>query len=436
MRATPWPALSLFAALTLTSPAFAQQSDAGSVEEVSEPKDAEELPPRDEAPVREAVGEGDDDEDDEDDDEEGEDDASSLAPVEAPAADADELIEGLALMGFGQLFADYAFTSSEAQSFNEFVLRRAELGLGVVKDGRYGFIVNTEAIRSAGPRSYFGIDDNSLVMRVKQGFGFAQPELGPGRLTLRIGMIPDVWVEVVEQAYDLRGISPLTAEQSRFYDTSDLGASAAYALWDGLLELRVGLTNGEGRNQYELNTGKNTTAVLSVRPVRFELLGEDAVLGVHGSYRDGSIGTSSRQNHRVSGALTLTHPRLFVGGEYGRAMGYLGRGDLDAQLIGAWASGALYPRWLGAFARFSLVQTDLSADDADAMTIGAGLYADLIDAGDIPRSVLGFPRLRLYASWRSETFGEQAALVAGAPEATNANVFMLTLSARGNAVLQ
>lgn len=389
MRAMPWALLSLFAALTFTNSAFAQEEDGAQ--------------------------------------------ASAEVPT---AAEDDQVVEGLALMGFGQIFADYAFTHSEAQRFNEFVLRRAELGLGVVKDGRYGFIVNTEAIRSAGPRSYFGIDDNSLVMRVKQGFGFAHPELGPGKLTLRIGLIPDVWVEVVEQAYDLRGIAPLTAEQSRFYDTSDVGVSVAYELWDELLELRVGLTNGEGRNQYELNTGKNTTAVLSVRPVRFELLGEDAVLGIHGSYRDGSIGTSARQSHRISGALTLTHPRLFVGGDYSHAMGYLGRGDLDARLIGVWASAALSPRWLGVFARFSRVRTDLSADDADATTIGAGLYADLIEAGDIPRSVLGFPRLRLYASWRNETFGEQAALVAGAPEATNANVFLLTLSARGNAVLQ
>ena len=338
----------------------------------------------------------------------------------------------LELIGLGQLFVDYRATTSEVQNFNAFELRRAELGLGVVKDNAYGFMVNTEAIRSAGARSYFGVDNNSLVMRIKHGFGFVQPEVGPGQLTLRAGMIPDVWVELVEQAYDLRGIAPISAEQSRFYASSDLGGSIGYSAWDGLVEARVALTNGEGRNQVELNTGKNTTATVSVRPVRFEMFGERAVLGVHGSYRDGSVGVSSRPSHRISGALTFRHPRAFAGFEYGRATGYLGRGDLNAQLYGAWVSGSLYWRWLGGFGRWTMVDTDLEAEDAATMTTSAGLYADLIDAGDIPRAVLGFPRLRLYASWRNETFGEQAATVPGVVEATRANIFMVTVSARGS----
>lgn len=340
---------------------------------------------------------------------------------------------GWTLLGFGQLFTDYEVTRGEAQSFNQFTLRRAELGLGFLHEGRHGFVVNLEALRSAGPGSYVGIDDNSLVMRVKHAFGVARWEVGPGEVMVRGGLIPDVWVELVERAYDLRGVQALGFESAQLYDTSDLGASAAYRLWDGRLEARLEVANGEGRNQVELNEGKNTALTLSARPWRPVVRGRAGELGLHGSYRDGSVGFSSRANHRLSGALTFQSPLLFAGFEYGRAMGYLGRGDQRAQLLGGWVSGALRPTWLGVFGRGTLTQVDLEQPDALSSALHVGLYVDLIDAGDAPRDVLGFPRLRLYAGYRRETSSALGAPIAGVPEATDRHALLLTLSARGAA---
>jgi hypothetical protein len=261
-------------------------------------------------------------------------------------------------------------------------------------------------------------------------------ELGPGELTVRAGLIPDVWVELVERAYDLRGVAALGFEQAQFYDTSDLGVSAAYRLWDGFLEVRAEVANGEGRNQVELNAGKNTSATLSVRPLRFELRGRPAELGVHVTYRDGSVGVSSCTNHRMSGALTLQSGLLFAGAEWSCAMGYLGRGDLEAQLLGGWVNAALWPQWLGVFGRVMSTQLDLSESDATSFLFHGGLYADLIDAGQAPRDVLGFPRLRLYVGYRMETSSALGAAVAGVPEATDQQAVLVTLSARGSASVE
>lgn len=340
---------------------------------------------------------------------------------------------GLTFTGFGQVFASYDFTSTEAEDFNAFNLRRAELGLGLRKGEKAGFLVNLEAVRSAGPRSYFGVDNNSLVMRVKHGFGFYAPAIGPGRLTLRGGMIPDVWVETVEQGYDIRAIAPIMAEEGGLYVSSDLGGSIGYALWDGFLEARIGLTNGEGRNQFELNTGKNTTAVVSVRPLRFDLRGEGATLGVHASYRDGSLGTSSRANHRISAALTFAHPRHFGGAEFTQANGFQGQSSLQARGVSAWANSALYPTWLGAYARFSRVQQDITTQGSEITRIQAGLYADLIQPDNAERSIFGFPRLRLYAGYARERFGENAEAITGVDGASDAHIISATLSARGAA---
>ena len=83
-------------------------------------------------------------------------------------------------------------------------------------------------------------------------------------------------------------------------------------------------------------------------------------------------------------------------------------------------------------ARASVVDTDLARDDATMSHLVAGVYADLIDAHDAPRSVFGFPRFRLYLTYARERFGAEAATLAGVPEASDADVFMLTLSARGS----
>lgn len=358
--------------------------------------------------------------------------AQEPPPPAVTAPTSEGLTARLTPVGFGQLFTRYGHHVRAGERFQEVDLTRAELGGGFLYEDRHGLMINVEAIRSAGPRSAFGIDENSLVLRVKHAFGVFEPRLPFGALTVRGGLIPDVWIEVVERAYDLRGISPLGFESTGFYDTSDLGLSLSYAMFEERVELRLALTNGEGRNQVELNAGKNTTAALNLRQPLFAFRGAPSRLGLHTSYRDGSQGYASQRAHRLSSALTFEHPLLYVGAEYGRAWGVYDRGELEGQLLGGWASGALAPEWLGIYMKFLSFTPDLSVTGSQR-TLDVGLYADLIPTSTAPRDVLGFPRLRLYLGYRRERADALAAPVAGVSEATDTHSVTLTLSARGMA---
>lgn len=349
---------------------------------------------------------------------------------------------------FGQLFTDYQYQSTETESFNDFQLRRAEIGLGYAHK-KTRFVVNTEAIRSAGPQSLFGIDNNSLVFRVKHAFAQWTPLKPPAwissnsdrrfwSLDFRVGMIPDVWVAQVEQSYDLRGINTTLSEGGNFFDTSDLGISASVGAFHKALTLNMSITNGEGRNERELNSGKNATFVFSIRPNQF-LINENqylkhADLGIHLSYRDGSVGFASLANHRIAGAITARFNRIFAGFEYIHATGYNipdpDTGVVDARGFGGWLNGAIYPNWLGLALTYRQVQPNTEID-GNWNELIAGIYVDAIDTQpNRLRDVLGFPRLRLYLSYRRLGFDSNVSPTPGNAQASTVNAIMLTLSAR------
>ncbi|QDG52343.1 hypothetical protein FIV42_16830 [Persicimonas caeni] len=338
-----------------------------------------------------------------------------------------ETREATRLVTFGQLFSTYDYSTTDSAEFNAFRLDRAQLDVLYDFQHLAGFHVALEGIRSAGPDSLFGVDQNSIVARFKFGYGFATPEVGPGFATLRAGLIPDIWIESVEFGYDLRGLAPLAAESSLFFDTSDLGASAHYTAFDGLLRVGASMTNGEGRNQVELNEGKNATFTVGLRPLDVRFWEGEGVLGIHAGYRDGSTGAGQLRNHRAMGAVTFRHPRLGAGVEYERALGYLDRGSREAQVLGGWAHVAVLPPWLAAFGRYDHLDTDLDANDATIDTLRAGLFGDLLP----PLDFVEARRLRLYVGYRLDSFGEGAGPVPGVPDAADIHTVFATVEARG-----
>jgi hypothetical protein len=351
----------------------------------------------------------------------------------ATAQEAPAPREELELTALGQVFAGWDSTRAGDDTFHELVLRRAELGVALMHTPTdAGLLINMESLRSAGPQSLFGVDGDSIILRAKHAFGVWRPALGAGRFEVRAGLIPDVWIDAVEGGYDLRGAAPLLSERARLFDTSDLGASVGYAALDGLVSGRVSLTNGEGRSQRELNSGKNITAVLSARPLTLMMLGEEAALSLHLAWRDGSTGVASAASHRLAASATLAHPQLFAGAEYVRATGWQGRGDVEADAVGAWANAAPWLPWLGVYGRYDRVMI-AERPDADVTLMHAGLYADLVRATSVERPIFGFPQVRLYIGWAGERHEALAAPLPGAASANDLDAFMLTLSARGAA---
>ena len=354
---------------------------------------------------------------------------AETSPVQASAPEAEAgQGAGAALrpLAFGQVFLGHGTHHTASEDFNAFELRRAEAGLGFAHAAGYAAMVNLEAVRSAGPQSLFGIDQDSLVVRVKHAFGQAEGALGPVAWQARAGLVPDVWVEAVETRFDLRSLTPVLAEAGGFFSASDLGVGGRARALDGALELRLGLTNGEGRNQRELNAGKNLTAALAVDPLRLAGL-RHSRLHLNLGLRDGSVGPSSQADRRVMAAVTGRHRQWFGGGEWVRATGYGGRGDLEAQGLGGWLNGPVWGDWLGLALAWQRWTPDLAAGGASQRLL-AGLYLDAWPAPAEDRPVLGFPRLRFsmhYEQWDAE---DAAASVLGRPGADRVQSVWLTMA--------
>lgn len=332
---------------------------------------------------------------------------------------------GLDTAAYARVGARFEGLFAEAGDFHELRLDRAELGGCVVHDSGAGLLVGVEAVRSAGPDSLIGIDGDSIIVRLEYAVGYYRLALGPGVLRVQAGLVPDAWVHTLERHYDLRGTSPLLSEGAELYETSDLGATLAYAVLDGRLSLEVAYGNGEGATEVEQNTGKNLTVVLSGAPLVIELLGAPLTVGLHASLRDGSLGVAEIRNHRLAGAVTVVHPRLRAGAELVHARGYRGRGEIEALGLGVWLAGTLVDPWLGVSTRLDLLEADLDASDAGVTTTTLGLYTDAVSQL-APSAPL---RLRLHAAWQHTSRGAAAPPVPGAALDTDRLALVLEASA-------
>jgi hypothetical protein len=320
------------------------------------------------------------------------------------------------------------------RKFSEFALDRAELGTQLWWRPHWrldtGAATRIEAVRSAGPQSLIGIDGNSLIMRLAQAYGHAAAHVGPISIGLRGGLVPERWLEQVEKAYDTRGVDPLASDRALMFDRADLGATLTLSGWNSRVELDASFTNGEGRAQQELNRGKNTTLILSVRPLRRRLDKGPLALALHGLYRDGSYGLApdgaAGRNHRIAAALTFQSPWAFAGAEYVRALGYNARPDLVGDTLGAWASAYLFRNYLGIMASYAHIRQDVATAGTQVNIVTAGLFGDAF--GYLLRNRR---RLRLHAGYQYEGYGAAAGPVPGAPEAATTHRFMLQLTAQG-----
>ncbi|MEZ4462485.1 MAG: hypothetical protein R3E66_22725 [bacterium] len=335
-----------------------------------------------------------------------------------------------------EMFAGGRYTATDGDDFNAFDLDRMEVGLGLRKTNLGGVFVNVETLRSATPESLFGVDGNSLVLRAKHAFAFGDPELGPGRLRVALGLIADPWIVTLEDGYRLRSVRALASETSGFFDTSDLGVSLGYDLWDGFGELTVAWTNGEGRNDIEQNTGKNATVVASVRPWAPEIWGQTATLGLHAVWRDGSVGRGFAPNHRLGGAVTLTHPSFGFGAEFVQATGTQDA-DVDARLVSCWGDFDVLSHWLGVFAGFDFHTLNVDASDTSVTTLQGGVYSDVIARAPMTSwrhdiaSQPGLSRLRVALHGRSATYQAAAGALVGSPNLSNSYQILLTVEAAG-----
>lgn len=335
----------------------------------------------------------------------------------------------------GELFTGYRRSAlAGGRKFNEFALDRAELGTQMWwrphRRVDLGLAVRVEAVRSAGPQSVIGVDGNSLIVRMHSAYGHGAFHIGPIDVGVRVGQIPERWLEQLEKGYDTRGVDALPSDRVVFFDRADLGGSLTVSGWQGRFDLDVALTNGEGRNQVELNRGKNTTIIATVRPLRARHDRGPVGLAIHGLYRDGSLGLAPEgaagRNHRAGAAITFQSPWAFAGAEYVRAFGYAARPDLTADTVGGWVSAYAWQPYVGVMAKYDHIRQNVDAEDSQVHVATAALMSDVF--GYLYRNRR---RVRVYVGYQYEGYGPNAGPVPGTPEAANTHRFLLQLTAQG-----
>lgn len=230
---------------------------------------------------------------------------------------------------------------------------------------------------------------------LRHAHAWLQADLGPVRVLLDVGRVPEPWISALEARYHLRGAAALAAEDEGYFPVSEVGAVLGLQAWDGRLDLAFAVTNGERGSSLEVNEAKDLTVRLSGEVWR----GERHALALHGVYRRGRRGEDAERDDRLGGALTLAHPDYGLGAEVLFADGY-SLWD-RARTYEAWGDVRLLVDWLGVAARFVRTEVEDAAGDFDDQLVMAGLF------GDLDRFGSGLPRLRIYLLFENEQLGER-----------------------------
>jgi hypothetical protein len=268
------------------------------------------------------------------------------------------------------LFVTSRLVSRQDSLFHEFELSRVQASAWAAYRSLAGVNLTVDTIRSSGSRSYFGVDGDAILPRLK--WAFAEVTTWCHYLSLRAGLVPDLLLQYAEVSWGFRVQGPTGLERDAQYTPGDLGATveAALPLQLGSVALQVG--NGEGLALREQNNGKNLTAALRFAPLRSRA--PDFLL--HFLFRDGSLGAGSAADRRGSFGLTYAGTRLGAGALATLALGYRGLGDRTAAHLTAWLRGEL-PVGFALLARADVLWPDASLYDSLQVRAICGLAYSL-----------------------------------------------------------
>lgn len=296
------------------------------------------------------------------------------ATIPTAAADAPGQLQGhigpLQLGLQGDLFATYRLVSRQDQLFHEFELSRIQLTGFVSYQSLAGVNITVDTVRSSGSRSYFGIEGDAILPRLKWAFAESTP--WKHYLSLRAGIVPDVLLQYAEASWGFRAQGPTGLERDGLYVPGDLGATAEVALPWQLGSFAVQVGNGEGISLREQNNGKNLTAALRIAPLRNRV----PDLLIHALFRDGSLGAGSAADRRTSVGLTYASPKVGAGSVATLALGYRGVGDRWAGHLSTWLRAEL-PACFALLTRVDALWPDVQDREAVQLRVIGGVAYSL-----------------------------------------------------------
>lgn len=270
----------------------------------------------------------------------------------------------------GDLFATYRLVSRQDQLFHEFELSRIQLTGFVSYQSLAGVNITVDTVRSSGSRSYFGIEGDAILPRLKWAFAESTP--WKHYLSLRAGIVPDVLLQYAEASWGFRAQGPTGLERDGLYVPGDLGATAEVALPWQLGSFAVQVGNGEGISLREQNNGKNLTAALRIAPLRNRV----PDLLIHALFRDGSLGAGSAADRRTSVGLTYASPKVGAGSVATLALGYRGVGDRWAGHLSTWLRAEL-PACFALLTRVDALWPDVQDREAVQLRVIGGVAYSL-----------------------------------------------------------
>lgn len=314
-------------------------------------------------------------------------------------------------------------TTPDTGLARELRLARGVLQVSVEQAGPAHARLRLEPVRSGGDTGYVGVAGESIVPRVQVAEAGLRGRL-LGEVSLVAGLVDDPWVVGSQEAWGLRTVAPVMAEEQGWMARSDLGGTAAWHAPEGWLHLQVGLQTGEGLDTRERNDGQDLVAVAAVHPLAHldpDLL-ELALLG-----REGSRGVGLARDHRVGARLSARH-RLAGGGlELLAGWGLDGDATQRPAGLSAWAStGEALP--VLAWARLDATRADRADADTGATTLRLGAGPAL---GGPANRRAGF----VLAGVEHHRYAEDAASLAGAGAQANHTIFLVQLGTHLEAAL-
>ncbi len=330
-----------------------------------------------------------------------------------------------------RLLTSFTSTHTDTSSTHAFDVDDLELGLRFDWSDVLLLDVQLDAARSSSPESLFGIEGNSLIFVLRRAYGALALPLGPGKLELRLGLLPDPVISTIETSTDLRVIANALADTGGFLPRSDLGVSLGYTTTDRRFGLTLALTNGEGASDVERDTPKDLSLSLSADPLVFELFDQEARLRVMLAGRLGTRGVGSVDHQSASAFMGLVHRRLHLGLEAHYASGYADRAEIEAFGLAATASYSPLPA-LAIVGRLDWLDPDLDLASSNRTTVDVGvvlfvarILADLSPDLAALEPLADTVRLRL--GWRHTDTDPLAAPTPGLASTGRSNAFVLGL---------
>ncbi len=254
-----------------------------------------------------------------------------------------------------EVFTNYQATKSANLSTKSFEIDRAEVGFQNEINQKWMSELRLESIRSAGENSLYGIDEDSLLIRLKQAWIQRQLKWQSLKSFCRVGLIPSWWQSQILYDYDLRAQGATLFEREKWTEVSDLGASIAVSIKSITFAWQI--LNGESLRLREQNLAKDNLLLLHWQFLRLDDLKSFAHLAF--AYQDGSQGIAMTRNHRQYGQIYFQHPSFRIGLSVGLAQGLQKRPELEANAFQSWTEIKIWQN-LSIFGRYEYMSIQSS----------------------------------------------------------------------------